>query len=132
MPCSLAVWVTTVHTPTPCTACYERRPTPGSCTRQRKLCSFSLRNMLRVFVWKDQVQCFRVMQPCVRCGDVLRGGPTRLLRQAYGGHHGNYDGVTHRTHRGVGLPRPGRRFVLAPRLPSSRTSGASGLVTGDT
>src|SRR3712207_2540262 len=125
---SPAAWVTTVPTPTICTTCYERGPTPGSRAWQCKLRGVRLLFVFSTAVEKDQVQCLCCMQPAL-CGvDVRRRSPARPLRRACGGYGGGYDGTAGGAHSSVGLPRPGRR----PARPTpGGAGGAQALVAGD-
>src|SRR5215208_2963839 len=104
---SPAAWVTTVPTPTICTTCYERGPTPGSRALQCKLRGFYGLLVFSPPIEKNQVQRLRCVQPVLCGADVRRRSTARPLRRACGDCGGGYDRASGGAHSSVGMPRPG-------------------------
>src|SRR5215217_3348739 len=119
---SPAAWVTTVPTPTICTTCYERGPTPGSRALQCKLRGFYGLLVFSPPIEKNQVQRLRCVQPVLCGADVRRRSTARPRRRPArptpGGAGGAQALVAGDT--GVGTPRPttfgGPRYRRRTRL----------------
>src|SRR5829696_4266503 len=93
MLCSPAAWAMTVPTPTTCTTCYERGPTPGSRAWRCELRGVHRLSVLSPSVEKDQVQRLCSVQPALRGTGVRHRRPGRPRRWACGDYGGGYDGV---------------------------------------